>query len=677
MSSRRLDRLFRPKSLAVIGGGAWCRQVIGRTKSLGFSGAVYPIHPTATEIEGFRAYSSISALPDAPDAAFIGINRHSTIDAVAGLNTIGAGGAICFASGFAEAMAEDVSAASLQADLLSAAGHMPILGPNCYGFINALDGAMLWPDQHGLIREDTGVAIITQSSNIALNITMQSRALPVAYIVTAGNQAQITQADIAAALLNDPRVTAIGLHIEGFSDLRAWEALAAKANAQGTPLVALKVGKSDQAQAATVTHTASLAGSDAGADALLCRLGIARVHSLPTFLETLKLLHVTGRLPSNRIASISCSGGEAALVADSAVSRNLTFPPLNDTQRAGLAAALGPMVGLANPLDYHTYIWRDAGAMTAAWSAMMDPSLALTLLVVDFPRGDRCDMSDWDSAIEAAIAAKAQTGANVAMVASLPELMPEEVALTLRQNGVVPLCGLDEALAAAAAAASISKPNPQPLFLTDAPSNPVIIGEATAKARLATFGADVPPHAIADSIADVAMAASTLRFPVALKALGLAHKSEHGAVTLNLRTPEAVTTAAKTMPGERFLIEEMVQDPITELLVGITRDPAHGFLLTIGAGGTLTEILQDSVTLLLPVDAASIEHALTQLKIAPILGGYRGQPPIDIAATCTAILAIQSYVLANGDAVEELEVNPLILTPTRAVIADALLRESP
>ena len=676
MSSRRLDRLFRPKSLAVIGGGAWCRQVIGRTKSLGFSGAVYPIHPTVTEIEGFRAYSSINALPKPPDAAFIGINRHSTIDAVAGLNTIGAGGAICFASGFAEATAEDVSAASLQAELLSAAGDMPILGPNCYGYINALDGAMLWPDQHGLIREDSGVAIITQSSNIALNITMQSRALPVAYVVTAGNQAQITQADIAAALLDDPRVTAIGLHIEGFSDLRAWEALAVKAHAQGTPLVALKVGKSDQAQAATVTHTASLAGSDAGADALLRRLGIARVHSLPTFLETLKLLHVTGRLPSNRIASISCSGGEAALVADSAVSKNLTFPPLNETQRAGLTAALGPMVGLANPLDYHTYIWRDAGAMTAAWSAMMDPSLALTLLVVDFPRGDRCDMSDWDAAVEAAIAAKTQTGANVAMVASLPELMPEEVALTLRKNGVVPLCGLDEALAAAEAASSISTPAGEPLFLASAPSETVIVDEATTKARLAKLGADIPRHATADA-AGIAAAASTLNVPVALKALGLAHKSDQGAVALNLMTPNAVAAAAKAMPAARFLVEEMVSDPIAELLVGITRDPAHGFLLTIGVGGTLTEILQDSVTLLLPVDAASIEHALTQLKIAPILSGYRGQPPIDIAATSAAILAIQSYVLANGDAVEELEVNPLILTPTRAVIADALLREAP
>ena len=144
---------------------------------------------------------------------------------------MGAGGAVCFAAGFAETAAEDAEGAELQASLVAAAGGMPILGPNCYGFVNALDGALLWPDQHGCIRVDRGVAIVTQSSNIAINLTMQRRALPLAYVVTCGNQAQTGMADIAAALLEDRRVTAIGLHVEGFADLPAWEALARAAAA--------------------------------------------------------------------------------------------------------------------------------------------------------------------------------------------------------------------------------------------------------------------------------------------------------------------------------------------------------------------------------------------------------------------------------------------------------------
>ena len=290
MSVRNLSRLFRPRSIAVIGGGAWCGQVVEQCRKMGFDGEVWRVHPKG----GKSVYSTLESLPGAPDAAFIGINRHATIEAVHVLSQMGAGGAVCFASGFSEAAGEDAHGHDLQAGLLEAAGDMPILGPNCYGFINAIDGALLWPDQHGCTRVERGVAILTQSSNIAINLTMQARGLPIAYTVTCGNMAQTGQAEIAAGLLDDDRVTAIGLHVEGFSDLRAWEALAAKAYAKGIPLIALKVGRSAQAQAATVSHTASLAGGDAGAQALLDRLGIPRLDSLPAFLETLKLLHTHG-----------------------------------------------------------------------------------------------------------------------------------------------------------------------------------------------------------------------------------------------------------------------------------------------------------------------------------------------------------------------------------------------
>ena len=403
-----LKRLFRPKTIAVVGGGAWCSAVIEQCRKMGFEGEIWPVHPKAEEVAGLPAFKDVASLPSAPDASFIGVNRFATIDIVTALAARGAGGAVCFASGFLEAEAEDAEGADLQERLLAAAGEMPILGPNCYGFINYLDGALLWPDQHGGKRVDKGVAIVTQSSNIAINLTMQTRALPVAYVVTCGNQAQTGLAAIGEALLEDDRVTALGLHIEGFGDLRAFEALALKARQLGKQIIALKVGRSAQARAATVSHTASLAGGDAGAGALLSRLGIPRLYDLPSFLETLKLMHVVGRLPSTRIATISCSGGEASLSADTAYGRAVSFPPLNDRQRSDLRAALGPMVALANPLDYHTYIWRDTEAMTRAFSAMVDPQLALTILVVDFPRADRCDASDWDCAIQSAIAVRQQ-----------------------------------------------------------------------------------------------------------------------------------------------------------------------------------------------------------------------------------------------------------------------------
>jgi acyl-CoA synthetase (NDP forming) len=672
--ARDLSRLLRPKTIAVIGGGAWCRSVIGQLDKAGYPGAVWPVHLKGGQLGKHKVFSSLDSLPEAPDAVFVGINRDATIETIATLSRQGAGGAVCFASGFAEV----ADGQDLNALLLAAAGDMPILGPNCYGMINALDGALLWPDQHGCLPVERGVAILTQSSNIAINLTMQSRAVPIAYVITCGNQAQTTQAQIAADLLDDPRVTAIGMHIEGFGKLPTWQALARKARSKGVPLIALKVGRSEQARSATISHTASLAGGDAGAQALLDRLGIARVQDLPTFLEALKLLHVAGPLRSNRIASISCSGGEASLAADTAQGRNLTFPPLSLRQHSDLLAVLGPKVTLANPLDYHTYIWRDTGAMSDAFSAMIDPEIALTMLIVDFPRADRCDPADWECAVQAALNARGRTGGQVAMVATLPELLPEDIAQRLIAGGVVPMNGLTEAMAAVEAAQVRDLPDLDfDLALPDPAKAAMTLTEAKAKADLAAFGLRVPRNLRADNPEQAAAAATQLGFPVVLKGDGFAHKSEMGAVVLDLNTAGAVRSAAAAMPTSSYLIEEMVTDTVAEILVGVVKDPAHGFVLTMGAGGVLTELLQDSVSLLIPTSAVAINQALTRLKVAKLVKGYRGKPAADRAAIVAAVLTVQDYVLANVATVEEVEVNPLLCTPVAAIAADALIRKAP
>lgn len=671
---RDLSRLLRPKTIAVVGGGAWCRSVIEQVRKAGFAGDIWPVHPKGGEIAGIPVFAALSALPAAPDATFVGINREATIDTVAALSAMGAGGAVCFASGFAEV--EDGQ--ELNARLLLAAGGMPILGPNCYGMINALDGALLWPDQHGCLPVDRGVAILTQSSNIAINMTMQHRGLPIAYVVTCGNQAQTTQAEIASGLLDDPRVTAIGLHIEGFGDLATWQALARKVRDKGVPLVAIKVGRSAQAQAATVSHTASLAGGDAGAQALLDRLGIARVNDIPTFLETLKLLHVCGPLPSGRIASISCSGGEASIAADTAHARALEFPPLNPRQKSDLFDALGPKVTLANPLDYHTYIWRDTPAMTRAFSAMVDPDLALTFLIVDFPRPDRCDPSDWECTIQAALGTRAATGGNVAMVTTLPELLPEDVSARLMAGGVVPMHGLTEAFAAAEAAVVRSTPDLD-IDVLHRPALPetATIPEAEAKAALSDFGLRVPNNHHAATLADVAKAAETVGFPLVLKGEGIAHKSDAGAVVLGVMSADDAAAKAQAMPCSSFLLEEQITGAVAELLIGVVKDPVHGFVLTLGMGGTLTEVLQDAASCLLPASDDTVIQCLNKLKVAKLLAGYRGKPPADLPTILRAVRAVESYVLANSAIVEEVEINPMICTATDAIAVDALIRKAP
>ena len=673
---RDLTRLLKPKSIAVIGGGAWCASIISAAKQIGFDGPLHPVHPTGKQIAGHKSLRSLEEVPGPIDAAFIGVNRHATLDVVAQLRRLKAGGAICFASGFSEAAAEDAAAQDLQAALIEAAGEMPILGPNCYGFVNAFDGCAIWPDQHGCSRVQRGVAILTQSSNIAINLTMQNRGLPIGYMLTCGNQAQTAQTDIALQLLDDERVTAIGLHIEGFGNLRGWEALAQKARTKGVTLIALKSGVSQQAQAAAVSHTASLTGSDTGADAFLQRLGIRRARSLPVFLESLKLAHQFGPLSSNRIASISCSGGEAALAADTAQGTGLIFPPLNPRQAKDLSAALGPMVAMANPLDYHTYIWRDQAAMTQAWAAMADDEIAMTLLVSDYPRADLCDASDWECVTQAAIEATRRTGRPYAVVASLAELLPEQTAKTLMDHGVGAIHGLDHGLEALDVMSRPMAPPAEPVLLPGIDRDAELVDEQSAKLALAAHGLTIPPSVVVTDRSTAGQAAADIGFPVALKTLGLAHKTGANGLALGLTTRAEVEVAAPRLADGPLLVERMVAGTLVEVLVGVTRDPAHGFVLTLGAGGTMTDVLRDRASLLIPATRAEVTARLKDLNIAPLLEGFRGNPPVDLDALLAAIDAVQAYVLANAERVEEVEINPLICTQDNAIAADALIRKA-
>lgn len=670
-----LERLFRPKSIAVIGGGGWCTNVVSECAKIGFEGEVWPVHPSRPEIAGRKAYARIEELPSAPDASFIGINRHATIEAVRALAARGAGGAVCFASGFREALAETGDGADLQAALIAAAGDMAVLGPNCYGILNYLDGVALWPDLHGGTKVERGVAIVAQSSNIAINLTMQQRGLPIAYMATVGNQAQTGLAEIAEALLADERVTAVGFYIEGIGDLAAFAAMAGKAADLGKPLVALKVGRSEAARAGAVSHTASLSGGDAGASALLARLGIAEVQSLSALLETLKLLHVAGPLASNRIASMSCSGGEAGMIADTALGFDLRFPALSDAQKTELRTELGPRVALANPLDYHTYIWGDREATARTFTAMMRGEADFGLAVLDFPRAGLGGIADWEKVIDAVAATREMTGKPMGILASLPENQPETMAKEIMARGIVPLAGLEDALAAVEAAAFIGRArlaDHAPL-LPLKPKNSRIVAEGEAKRLLSGSGVPVPGSVEADR-AGLPAAAGEVGYPVVLKGLGLAHKSEAGAVALGIADEAELLAAAERMTAERFLVEPMIGGAVAELLIGVTLDPAHGYLLTLAAGGTKTEILEDSTCLLLPVVAEDIEAALLRLRMAPLLEGYRGAPPADWPAIIAVVLAVQDFVTAHHGLIEEVEINPLLCLEDGAMAVDALIR---
>ena len=422
-------------------------------------------------------------------------------------------------------------------------------------------------------------------------------------------------------------------------------------------------------------------------DAFLRRYSVIRVDSLAELLETLKLVSVQGPLAGRRIGSLSCSGGDAAMVADLALAQGLELAPLPERSVAALRAALDERVAITNPLDYQTGIWADAGRMQACFAAMLGAGFDATLLVLDYPRPAENDVAAWDVAVDAFIAAALATGGRAMVVSSLPETLPPAARERLLAAGIAPMQGLPECLGAIAAAAwlgavwrrSERAPPPLPVAPQDVVSTrePWTVQESAAKPLLAARGVPVPLGEVVP-VGEAAAAAERIGFPVALKTTDRAHKSETGGVVLGLATAEAVAVAAARMTrqGDRVLIERMLPPPLVELIVGIDTDPQLGPHLLVGAGGVHAEVWRDAALLLLPALPDEVRAALRALRIWPLLAGWRGAPAGDVEAIVEVVLRIGALALEQRAQILELDVNPLMVYAVGqgVVAADALIR---
>ena len=576
MTVRDLTRLLHPRSIAFIG-GTECDVAIGRTLALGFGGKIFAVHPKRDQLGGIPALRSVDEIEGPIDAAFVAVKREPTIDIVRQLDAKGCGGAVIYASGFAE-----TGSSHLQQDLLAAADGMPLMGPNCYGFVNTLSRAALWPDEHGLEPVQRGVAMITQSGNMACNFTMTMRGLPVAGVFAIGNQADIDMAAMIKALALDDRISAIGLHIEGLPDVPAFADAAAFARKNCKPIVALKTGRSEKGAKVAMSHTSSLAGADTLHDALFERYGVARISSVSAFVETLKFLHHGGTIPDSRLVSMSCSGGEAALLSDMAIGRKISFPSFNAETKPQVAATLNEYVTIDNPLDYHTFIWNQPDKLKATFTEVLAGGFDVAMVILDTPTHPKMKPDAWIVTARAMMQAAGETGARAAVVASLSEGMPLDLAGELSAQGVAPMMGLDDALTAFEAAAIIGRNwarTDDPPVLASAEKlghGETTLSEFDAKQLLKQHGL-VVPEGIVCKTGEAAAAAERLGFPVTLKISSstIAHKTEAGGVALNLQSAGDVEAAASRMAklAPNVLVERMVLGAVAELIIGLKHDP--------------------------------------------------------------------------------------------------------
>ena len=687
-----LKRMLAPRHLAFIGGRSMAR-ALKRCADGGYLGEMWLVNPQHDSLEGVPCVSRIADLPCGPDAVFIATNRELTLTCVAELAAKGAGGAICYASGFAETGAEGQA---LQQQLLKAAGHMALLGPNCYGLLDYLHSSALWPVAHGGKPVEKGVAVLTQSGNFAYNLSMSDRSLPVAYMASVGNQAQLGIAELMDVLLDEPRVTAIGLHLEGLKNVPGFARAAHKALEKGIPIIALKTGVSQIGAELALSHTSSLSGSDALYDSLFARLGVIRVSGPVSFVETLKAA-ACGKLPAgNSLIALACSGGDAGLIADYAERNELSLPKLDEGQRDELAQVLPSYANLVNPLDFTTAIWGDGEALNHMLDSALRTEADAAMLVLDYPAEFTGERKECDLLLELFCAALIRHGKTGFVTSAFPELLPAHARERLHTQGVAALQGVEDGLAAWGRIAGYQRNRQALLALGESvlvPHCPQalegegrLLNEWDSKKALRAFGLQTP-NGVLSSPDEALSDANALGYPLVLKAVSsqLPHKTEAGAVALNLKDGAALNAALEKMraslvdyaphvPFDQVLLEPMAKPPLAELIVGIKRENDFGLALVIGAGGILVELLKDSRSLLLPTTDGAIRQALLGLRSAALLQGFRGRQVADLDALVAAIRAVADYACENAGQLLELDVNPLLVGADGTTAVDALIR---
>ncbi len=683
LKAANLSRLLRPRHIAFVG-SIQAEGSIAACRRAGYKGEMWTVSPNRKEIGGIACVSRIEDLPQPPDAALLALSSDNTVRAAHELAKLGAGGAVCMAAGFAEL---NDHGTSLQNKLVAVAGNMVILGPNCMGMINLFDGAVVWgSDNYAEHPGDLGAAIISQSGAFLFGITNVEQAFPLGYAISTGNQAQISIADAIHGVLDDERVNAIGVYLEGLADGNALATACTRALAKGVPVLALKGGNTPAGAAVARGHTASMVVEQDVWRTYARRYGIVEVTSPKAMVEALKFLTVCGVPNGPRLSAVTYSGGLNGMIVSNAPALGIELPQPNAENTQRLVDRLPDTVPVANPLDLNLPFrsstdisLQDVDALTDSFMDLTKDCADMAVMFIDIPRPGFGIDKPWLPSVEAMVLTHHRTGLPCALAGIFPDGLDVSLRKRLLESGVAPLAGYEDAMkafATAAACASVMNrvgdcaPALMDLAGTPARGTPYMLDELDSKKLLENCGMPVPRR-WAGYGTDASVAAVEMGFPVAVKILSqeIAHKDQIGGVKLNLESGEAInraveeisTAVAHVTKEPRFLIERMVENPESEFIIGLKRDTAMGLVLMIGRGGTDVEEKADFVTLLLPLEHGGMEEALECLHATHITEFRK------------AIESVIAFADRYANDIIELDVNPVIVTATGdAVAVDAL-----
>lgn len=688
-----LDALLKPSSVAVIGASDDPHRIGGRpvagTLAADFKGRIYPVNPKRAEIQGLKAYPSITDVPEPVDCAIVAVPAPLVAQTVADCAAMGTRTAIIFSSGFAE-VGEDGARQQMELRATAEDAGMRLLGPNCIGALSVSTGWFgTFSSVQGSLRLPAGqTAIISQSGAFGAHLVYmaQRRGVATDLWVTTGNESDIDVAEVIAYFAGHPDVKTIMAYTEGVKDggrMRAALDLARKAR---KPVIMIKVGDTDVGAAAAATHTASLAGSDEVYDALFNQYGVYRAQTCEEMVDIAYACQ-TGLFPKGRKMAIqTVSGGIGIQMADSSVKHGLTVPEIPQALQDKLLELM-PYAGVRNPIDITGQVLNQPDVIEKSIDLSIRESGcdAFATYLASAPQGaglkDLCLTS---------FTRLRQDHPDVPMALSLiatPEITAQYEALGIS-------CFEDPALAIRALAAlaafeeTFDRGAPQtPPALPDtaAPVPEKQVSEFAAKSILSRAGLPVTRDVLAATADEAVNAWEKSGGPVVLKIVSpdILHKTEIGGVLIGINDADAVregydailSRAVAAYPDaviEGILVSEMISGGV-ETVLGVSRDPVFGPTVMFGLGGVFVEVLKDVTFRIAPFGNDEAHRMIDEIKGRAVLDGVRGAPPADIDALATALARLSVFAAENADTLESIDINPFVVLPEGACALDAVI----
>lgn len=691
-TAKELGRMLAPKSIAVVGaseteGNFGLRTV---TNLAGFGGKVWAVNPKYQTLGGRPCFASLAKLPEVPDCVVIAVPRDKVEPIVEQAAALRAGGAVVYASGYAETGHEDRKREQERLAAIGRAGDLRIIGPNCLGLINhrLRCGMTFMPDYPDVPALDGQVALVSQSGAMGYVVVQAPmRGLGFTYYLASGNSCDVDVCDFASYLVDDPHTKAIGLLFEGMRDGARMMQAAERAKKAGKTIVVYKMTAGEASQRAALSHTGSLAGTDSAYRAAFEKAGMVAVDDMEAVLEAAAFF-AKAPAPSGRGPGILVgSGGAGVIAAAKAEAAGLELPQPDPETRAKLEAEIPDFGSAANPCDVTAQVLNKFNSFARCMAAFMDrpeydalvipvayahPQLSIrrynqvTEFAAKYPQKIVCAIwfAEW---LEGPGSREYETDPRMALFRSTARCMKT-------------LADWHKRAERASWPASPRVTKRQTIKLA-----PGTMTERESKAALAAYGIPTTREVLARDFAAAEKAAREIGYPVALKieSEDIPHKTEAGVVRLGIKNAEelrkaydAITLAAsKLSPPPRIggaLVSEMAK-PGIEIVVGAKIDPQFGPLVTVGMGGVLVELLKDVQVALAPVTQREARAMIDRLKARKILDGFRGAPPANVDALIDIVVRLSELIADHADKIAEIDVNPILLGDKGGVAVDALI----